>query len=88
MLKAIFVLSLILALFRRIDEIVILLGDDVGSAHSISRKFVSPGIFDQESILLVTIEVIPIFISQVGGGILLAMSYCSPGAQNTAMVSS
>ena len=88
MLKAVLVLPFIFTLFGRVDEIVILLSDDVGSAHSISRKFVSLGIFDQESILLVTIEVIPIFISQVGGGILLAMSYCPPGAQNTAMVSS
>jgi hypothetical protein len=63
MLEAVLILLLVLAVVGGIDEVIVLLGQDVGGAHGVARQLVLQRVLYQKGFFGVTVEVVAILIS-------------------------
>ncbi len=86
MLEAVFVLLLVLAVFCGVDEVIVLFGYDVGGGDGIAGQSILHGILDQKRLFGITVQVVSILISQIGGSIPLAPGYGSASSPHASVI--
>src|SRR5690625_526172 len=86
MLKRVFIEVLILVVVRRIDEVVILFGDDEVGARLIFRQPVALGIAHEDGMPLVALKVAAVLVSKRRRRVSIADDFCGMQAANGPMV--
>src|SRR5690625_7470834 len=82
MLKRVFIEVVILVGVRRLDEVVILFGDDEVGARLLFRQRVALGIADGDGMPLVALEVAGVLVSKRRLRVSLAVGCCGRAATN------